>query len=100
MDAKQETLARLQQVISEQLSIQPDEITEKSSWTQLGADSLDRLGISLAIENAFRVEIPHQVGEQLNTVGETVDHLVNLSGLQQERRVSASMDLNVVGRGA
>jgi acyl carrier protein len=78
MDAKQELLTRLQQITSEQLGVQQEGITEKSTWSQLGADSLDRLGISLAIEDAFKVDIPHQVGERLNTVGETVDYLSTL----------------------
>lgn len=99
MDTKQEVLTRLQQIISEQLAIQPEEISEKSTWTQLGADSLDRLGMSLAIENAFKMEIPHQVGERLNTVGETVDHLLTLSRLQQDERMPAPLNLNAVGRG-
>ena len=79
MNSKQELLARLQQVISEQLVIQRDWITERSTWTQLGADSLDRLGITLAIEDAFKVDIPHKIGERLNTVGETLEYLSSAS---------------------
>jgi acyl carrier protein len=84
MDAKQELLTRLQQISSEQLGVQQDEITEESTWAQLGADSLDRLEMSRAIEDAFKVEIPHQVGERLNTVGETVDHLLTLIAVRRE----------------
>ena len=78
MNAKQELLTRLQQIISEQLGVRQEEITEESTWSELGADSLDRLGLSLALENAFKVDIPHQMGERLNTVGQTVDHLWTL----------------------
>ncbi len=83
MNSKQELLALLRQVISEHLGVEQEEITEKSAWAQLGADSLDRLDMSLAIENAFNVEIPHHVGERLNTVGETADHLWSLMTLQK-----------------
>lgn len=76
MDVKQELLARLQLIITEQLGVQHQLITEESTWTELGADSLDRLWMSLAIEDAFDVNIPHPVGERLNTVGETVDYLL------------------------
>ena len=75
---------RLQQIISEQLGVEEAQITEESSWAELGADSLDRLGLSMAIEEAFKVDIPHRVGERLNTVGETVDHLVTLVSGQRE----------------
>src|SRR5580658_2965731 len=78
MYSKHELLARLQQIMSEQLGVQREEITEESTWAKLGADSLDRLQMSLAIENVFKVGIPHPVGERLNTVGETVDHLLTL----------------------
>jgi len=84
MNTKQELLTHLQQISSEQLGVQQEEITEKATWTQLGADSLDRLEISRAIEDAFKVEIPHAVGERLNTVGETVDHLLALIALRRE----------------
>ena len=78
MDKKHELLSRLQQVICEHLVVDPDQITENSTWMDLGADSLDRLQMSLAVEQAFKVEIPHQVGERLNTVGETARHLLTL----------------------
>jgi acyl carrier protein len=75
MDPKQELLLRLKKIISEHLAVEQEEVTEQSTWFQLGADSLDRLEMSLAIEKAFKVEIPHTVGEQLNSVGQTVEHL-------------------------
>jgi acyl carrier protein len=78
MVTKQQLLTRLQQIISDHLGVEQDEVTEESTWTQLGADSLDRLDMSLAIEEAFKVDIPHMVGERLNTVGETVRHLLGL----------------------
>lgn len=84
MDTKQELLRRLQQIISEHLGVEEEEITENSVWIDLGADSLDRLGMSLAIEGALNVDIPHSVGERLNTVGEVVDHLLTLMPVSRE----------------
>jgi acyl carrier protein len=78
MDLKQDLLARLQIISGEQLGVLNEKITEECTWAQLGADSLDRLQMTRAVEDAFNVEIPHAVGERLNTVGETVDHLVTL----------------------
>jgi acyl carrier protein len=75
---KHEIMARLRQVINEQLGVQQDRITEEATWAQLGADSLDRLAMSLAVENAFNVYIPHTQGERLHTVGNTVEHLLTL----------------------
>jgi acyl carrier protein len=84
MNTKQELLTRLQQISSEQLGVQQEEITEESTWIQLGADSLDRLEMSRSVENEFSVEIPHTVGERLNTVGKTVDHLYSLIAVRKE----------------
>jgi acyl carrier protein len=78
LKTKQELLSRLQQIISDQLSVQQEEITGNSTWEELGADSLDRLGMTRAFEDEFKVEIPHETGERLNTVGETLDHLWTL----------------------
>jgi acyl carrier protein len=78
MNTKQELLTQLQQIISEHLGVDSQDITEDSTWSELGADSLDRLQMSLSIEEALNVDIPHPVGERLNTVGETVNHLLGL----------------------
>src|SRR5215475_14330725 len=78
MEHKEEIFTQLKKIISEHLGVRQDDITEESTWTQLGADSLDRLEMSLAIEGSLNVDIPHSVGERLNTVGETVDHLLTL----------------------
>lgn len=84
MNAKRELLTRLQQISSEQLGVQQEAITAESTWIQLGADSLDRLEMTRAVENEFMVEIPHTVGERLNTVGQTVDHLLALIAGRKE----------------
>src|SRR5437763_1921765 len=78
MDRKQELMRRLQQISSEQLGVPCTDITEQSTWAQLGADSLDRLQMSRVIEDTFDVEIPHSMGERLNSVGETLDHVATL----------------------
>lgn len=75
MQTKQELLTRLQQIIGDHLGIEQSTVTETCTWKDLGADSLDRLAVSLAMEEAFKVSIPHEVGERLNTVQDTVDHL-------------------------
>lgn len=84
MNAKKELLERLQQISSVQLGVRQEEITEESTWARLGADSLDRLAMSRAIEDEFKVDIPHTTGERLNTVGDTVDHLLTLIAVQSE----------------
>jgi len=78
MDSKEELLTCLQQIVTDHLGVEHEEVTQNSTWAELGADSLDRLQISISLESALNVEIPHSIGEKLNTVGETVDHLLTL----------------------
>jgi acyl carrier protein len=82
MLTKQKVLARLKQIGSEQLGVKRHQITEQSTWAQLGADSLDRLAVSHAIEDAFTVDIPHIIGEHLNTIGQTLDYVLQQAALQ------------------
>jgi len=100
MDAKQELLAHLYQVISAHLGVQVESINEKSTWAQLGADSLDRLELSQAIEDKFNVDIPYRVGEHLNTVGETLQFLFTEMPEQSKRTPMAVADAYIsVGGG-
>jgi acyl carrier protein len=69
---------RLEQIIRDRLGVE-GEIAEDSTWAGLGADSLDRLEMSLAIEDEFEVNIPHVIAERINTVGETVEYLLALT---------------------
>jgi acyl carrier protein len=84
MNEKQELLTRLQQIVSEQLGVQQEAVTPESTWAELGADSLDRLHMSRVIDEALKVDIPHHVGERLNTVGETIDHLLTVIPVRRD----------------
>jgi len=104
MNAKQKLLMELRPIISEHLGVRAEGVSNESSWAQLGADSLDRMEMSLAIERAFDVDIPHPVGERLNTVGETIDHLLTLirartpmSGIRIEAATTSQQWAEVTG---
>lgn len=57
-------------LISEQLGIEADDITEASYIQEdLGADSLDIVVLIMAIEDEFDVEIPEDQVENIKTVG-------------------------------
>lgn len=60
-------------LISEQLDIEADNITEASYIQEdLGADSLDIVDLIMAIEDEFDVEIPEDQVENIKTVGDIV----------------------------
>ncbi|MCH5262682.1 MAG: acyl carrier protein [Lachnospiraceae bacterium] len=71
-------LDKLKEVIADVLSVDPNEITLDTTFTEdLGADSLDVFQIIMGIEEAFEIEIPADKAEQITTVGEAVALIKN-----------------------
>ena len=71
-------LDKLKEVIADVLSVDPNEITLDTTFTEdLGADSLDVFQIIMGIEEAFEIEIPADKVEQITTVGEAVALIKN-----------------------
>lgn len=69
---------KLKEVIADVLSVDPNEITLETTFTEdLGADSLDVFQIIMGIEEAFEIEIPAEKAEQITTVGEAVALIKN-----------------------
>ncbi len=64
---------KVKELISEQLDVKADDITEASSiQDDLGADSLDVVDLVMALEDEFDVEIPEDQVENIKTVGDIV----------------------------
>lgn len=69
---------KLKNVIAEVLSVDPDEITMDTTFTDdLGADSLDLFQIIMGIEEEFDIEIPQEKAENITTVEEAVELIKN-----------------------
>ena len=69
---------KLQQIIAEVLSIDPEEITMNTTFVDdLGADSLDVFQIVMGIEEEFDIEIPAEKAEKITTVEEAVELIKN-----------------------
>ena len=65
---------KLKSVIAEVLSVDPEEITMETTFTDdLGADSLDLFQIIMGLEEAFDIEIPPEKAENITTVEEAVE---------------------------
>lgn len=62
---------QLRDVIVENLGVSEEEVTLESNLTDdLGADSLDAVELSMAIEDEFDVEIEDEEFQELKTVGD------------------------------
>lgn len=70
------TLAKLTEILTEQLGVSPGDIVETSNLAaDLGADSLDTVEICLAVEAEFSIDIPDEKMDDLLTVGQWVAYI-------------------------
>ena len=69
---------KIQKIISEVLSVDPEEITMETTFVDdLGADSLDVFQIIMGIEEAFDIEIENEDAEKIVTVADAVEQIKN-----------------------
>jgi acyl carrier protein len=70
------TQDKVKQIIIEQLSVEESEVTPTASFVDdLGADSLDRVELIMAFEEAFDIEIPDDQAETIKTVADAVSYI-------------------------
>jgi acyl carrier protein len=67
---------RIKQIIAKQLGISEDKVTPQASLvSDLGADSLDKLELMMAFEDAFGIDIFDEEADKILTVEEAVNYL-------------------------
>ncbi len=67
---------RVAKIISEQLGISVDKITEQSLVVdELGADSLDIVEMIMAFSDEFGIDIPDEEAQNISTVQDIVTYL-------------------------
>jgi acyl carrier protein len=70
------TVVRIKKVISEQLGVDENQVTNEASFVDdLGADSLDLVELVMALEDEFSTEIPDEDAEKITTVQEALDYI-------------------------
>ena len=67
---------KVKQIVTEQLGVDQGEVTTSASCVDdLGADSLDRVELVMAFEEAFDIEIPDEDAEKIRTVQDAIDYI-------------------------
>jgi acyl carrier protein len=67
---------KVKQIVTEQLGVDQGEVTTSASFVDdLGADSLDRVELVMAFEEAFDIEIPDEDAENIRTVQDAIDYI-------------------------
>jgi acyl carrier protein len=68
--------AKVKQIIMDQLGVEAAAVKPEASFVEdLGADSLDRVELVMALEEAFGVEIPDADAEKIVTVQDAVEYV-------------------------
>ncbi len=74
--SREEIFERVKSVLSEQLGVDENEITEDASFQDdLDADSLDLVELIMELEDNFGMKIPDEDAQKITTVGQAVDYV-------------------------
>ena len=67
---------KIKEIIVDQLGVEEEMITmDTNMMKDLEADSLDAVEIILGVEDEFKIEIPDDVAEKFETVGDLVSYV-------------------------
>jgi len=67
---------KVKQIIVEQLGVDESEVTPTASFVDdLGADSLDTVELVMAFEEGFKIEIPDEDAEKIQTVRDATTYI-------------------------
>lgn len=69
---------KIKAILAEQLDIEEDSITLDSLLVDdLGADSLDAIDIVMSVEDEFGIEVPDEIIEKMESVGDITSFVEN-----------------------
>lgn len=67
---------KLKQIIVNQLGVEEQAVIGKAKFIEdLGADSLDIVELVMAMEEAFKIDIPDEEAESIRSVDDAVNYL-------------------------
>jgi len=71
-----ETFEQLKKLVIELLEVEESKVVPEASFADdFGADSLDFIELITAVEDTFKIEIPDEDAEKLQTVQDAVDYI-------------------------
>ena len=64
---------KVKQIVAEQLSVELSEVVPNVTLDDLGADSLDKVELTMALEEAFDIEIGDADVDKIRTVQDVIE---------------------------
>jgi len=72
---REDSAAKVIDIITEKLSVPRESIEERSTFKDLGADSLDIVELIMSFEESFGIEIKDEDAEKIQLVKDAIDHI-------------------------
>jgi acyl carrier protein len=74
---REEVLGKIQEITADRLGVDEGDVTADASFREdLEADSLDLVELIMELEEQFGMEIPDEEAENITTVEEAVDYVM------------------------